>query len=381
MKKVYYVLMSLLLLSCVSRHEEVAEVEIHVNPDAADGFIGSEEVLDTIGCTLIPLGDTKKPIIKVSKLQVQNGKFYILDENTHCLHVFASDGKALFSIDRRGKAGNEYLDLTDFCSTKENIFLLDFLSKKILVCDSLGVFQRKIDISEYWANGLAMVGKDLCLINDDSKPQAGAFHFFQVNEKGECVNKLLPFDLQAGFGSVRNYASIGNDELLFCQAPVNTVYQVTSSGCKSLLDIDFGSYALPDKYYALNLRALLRKGYAENYVLGVDKIFASGKYIFLKYSYGENDYWIIYDRETQEVKRHCRGIAAKSMYQMGLSDFVVQGEWVYEITPAFDFLQHQKYYTPDPPLKLRYAKELENVASQITETSNPVLIRYKLKSS
>ena len=37
-------------------------------------------------------------------------------------------------------------------------FLLDFLSKKILVCDSLGKFQKKIDIGEYWANGLSVIG-------------------------------------------------------------------------------------------------------------------------------------------------------------------------------------------------------------------------------
>ncbi len=379
MKRVYYALMFLLIFSCSPKQEKIAEIEIDINPNAAEGFIGSEDILDTVGCALVPLADTEKPIVRVTKLQVQNSKYYILDENTHCLHVFGHDGKALFSIDRQGKAGNEYLHLTDFHATKENIYLLDFLSKKILVCDSLGKFQKKIDIGEYWANGLSVIGKDLYLINDDSKPQAGAFHFFQIDEDGKCINKLLPFELQAGFGSDKDYASFGNGEFLYCQAPINTVYQVTQDGCKPILDINFGSRALPEDYYTLNLRELLRKGYAKNYVLGIDKIFASDNYIFLKYRYGENNYWIIYDRGAQKVKKHCRGFGPENMYQMGLSDFTVQDGWVYEISPAYDFIQHQKYYTPKPPLEPRYEKELQEVAQRVTEMSNPVLIQYKLK--
>ena len=79
------------------------------------------------------------------------------------------------------------------------------------------------------------------------------------------------------------------------------------------------------------------------------------------------------------MKKHCRGFGPENMYQMGLSDFTVQDGWVYEISPAYDFIQHQKYYTPKPPLEPRYEKELQEVAQRVTEMSNPVLIRYKLK--
>ena len=371
--------MSLLILSCSSRHEKIAETVIDINPNAAEGFIGSEDILDTVGCALIPLAETEKPIVNVTKLQVQSGKFYILDENTHCLHVFGHDGRILFSIDRQGKAGNEYLELTDFHATEQEIFLLDQNSKKILVCDSLGNFKKKIDIHAYWANGLFTIGSDFYIVNNNSEPEAGAYHLFHLTSDGLEKNKYLPFDIRPGFGSRKNYAKGGNNEYLYCQAPINTVYQVTQDGCKPILNINFGSRALPEDYYTLDLRRLLQKGLAKNYILGMDKIFASDKYIFLKYRYGENNYWIIYDREAQRVKTHCRGLGPENMYQMGLSDFVVQDGWVYEISSGFNFTRHQKHYTPDPPLELRYANELQRVAQRVTEMSNPVLIRYKLK--
>lgn len=379
MRKVYYTMMSLLILSCSPKHEKIAEIEIDINPNAAEGFIGSEDILDTVGCTLIPLSDTEKPIVNVTKLQVQNSKYYILDENTHCLHVFGHDGKVLFSIDRQGKAGNEYLELTDFHATEQEIFLLDQNSKKILVCDSLGKFKKKIDFHAYWANGLFTIGEDFYIVNNKSKPEAGAYHLFRLASDGSEKNKYLPFDVRPGFSSRKNYAKGGNNEYLYCQAPINTVYQVTQDGCTPILDINFGSRALPEDYYTLDLRQLLRKGLAKNYILGMDKIFASDKYIFLKYCYGENNYWIIYDREAQRVKKHCRGLGPENMYQMGLSDFTVQDGWVYEISSGFNFTRHQQYYTPKPPLEPRYAKELQEVAQRVTEMSNPVLIRYKLK--
>ena len=56
-----------------------------------------------------PLADTEKPITNATRLKTHGGKIYIQDEETNCLHVFHADGTLDFSIDRRGKAGNEYL--------------------------------------------------------------------------------------------------------------------------------------------------------------------------------------------------------------------------------------------------------------------------------
>ena len=130
MKIVYYALLSLLVLSCTSQPQETAEMKIEIDPTDVGPTLDCKELLDTAGCALIPLGDTRKPIVHVSKLQVVDGKIYVMDESTHCLHVFASNGKALFSIDRQGRAGNEYLALTDFHATRQEIFLLNKVSRR-----------------------------------------------------------------------------------------------------------------------------------------------------------------------------------------------------------------------------------------------------------
>lgn len=382
MKIVYYALLSLLVLSCTSQPQETAEMKIEIDPTDVGPTLDCKELLDTAGCALIPLGDTRKPIVHVSKLQVVDGKIYVMDENTHCLHVFAPDGKALFSIDRQGRAGNEYLALTDFHATRQEIFLLDQDSEKILVCDSLGKFVRKIDIEEYWGNGMFGIGNDIYIVNKQSKPQAGRYHLFRFASDGSFLAKYVPFDCQYGFSSSKYYAPGGYDEFLYCQTPVNTIYQVKPEGCVPLLDIDFGSYAVPEKYYTIGLRKLMKDGIHRSKILGIDKILANEKYIFLEYSYGKDreNYWIIYDRQAQQVKAHFDGLLLSGMYEMGLAEFVIQDEWIYGISSGFNFTRFQKYVLPDcPPLLPRYQKELEEVGKRVTEASNPVLVRYKFK--
>ena len=75
MKRVYYALMFLLIFSCSPKQEKIAEIEIDINPNAAEGFIGSEDILDTVGCALVPLADTEKQILRVTKIKVKNSKY------------------------------------------------------------------------------------------------------------------------------------------------------------------------------------------------------------------------------------------------------------------------------------------------------------------
>lgn len=68
MGKIYCALMSLVMPFCSPKHEKTAEMVIDINPDAAEGLVGSEDIGDTVGCALIPLPDTEKPIVYVTKL-------------------------------------------------------------------------------------------------------------------------------------------------------------------------------------------------------------------------------------------------------------------------------------------------------------------------
>lgn len=170
MKKAFYFFAVLLLLSCHHASQKGHTVSVRIDPDEAENSIAADEWLDTAGCALIPLADTEKPITNATRLKTHGGKIYIQDEETNCLHVFHADGTLDFSIDRRGKAGNEYLWISDFHVTDERLYLLDHIGQKILECDTLGRFIRKRDIDGYYANGIFATDKALFLVNEGSTP-------------------------------------------------------------------------------------------------------------------------------------------------------------------------------------------------------------------
>jgi hypothetical protein len=325
------------------------------------------------------LADTEKPITNATRLKTHGDKIYIQDEETHCLHVFHADGTLDFSIDRRGKAGNEYLWLSDFHATDERLYLLDHIGQKILECDTLGRFIRKRDIDGYYANGIFATNKALFLVNEGSTPEAGAFHVFQFDREGAFRNKFIPFNPDRGFGSSKEYDTDGQGGLLFCQAPDDTVFLVTPEGCTPLVHIDFRRHALPEEYHHLNLLEIMRRGLFRQYVTGINRIFGNGKLVFLQYHYGDDWNWIVYDREQQEVVKHGQTLDVNHTYRIGLNEFAMEDGYVYEICPAFDFLMHVEHFMPRISPEPRYRKELKETAARLTDVSNPVLVRYKFK--
>ena len=379
MKKAFYFLAVLLLLSCHHASQKGHTVFVRIAPDEAENSIAADEWLDTAGCALIPLADTEKPITNATRLKTHRDKIYILDEETHCLHVFHADGTLDFSIDRRGKVGNEYLWLSDFHATGERLYLLDHIGQKILECDTLGRFIRKRDIDGYYANGIFATDKALFLVNEGSTPEAGAFHVFQFDREGAFRNKFIPFNPDRGFGSSKEYDTDGQGGLLFCQAPDNTVFLITPEGCTPLVHIDFGQHALPEEYHHLNLLEIMRRGLYRQYVTGINRIFGNGKLVFLQYHYGDDWNWIVYDRERQEVVKHGRTLDVNHTYRIELCEFAMEDGYVYEICPAFDFLMHVEHFMPRISSEPRYRKELKETAARLTDASNPVLVRYKFK--
>ncbi|WP_462360617.1 6-bladed beta-propeller [Paraprevotella clara] len=316
MKKVFYFFAVLLLLSCHHASQKGHMVSVRIDPDEAENSIAAGEWQDTAGCALIPLADTEKPITNATRLKTHGDKIYIQDEETHCLHVFHADGTLDFSIDRRGKAGNEYLWLSDFHATDERLYLLDHIGQKILECDTLGRFIRKRDIDGYYANGIFATNKALFLVNEGSTP---------------------------------------------------------------LVHIDFRRHALPEEYHHLNLLEIMRRGLFRQYVTGINRIFGNGKLVFLQYHYGDDWNWIVYDREQQEVVKHGQTLDVNHTYRIGLNEFAMEDGYVYEICPAFDFLMHVEHFMPRISPEPRYRKELEETAARLTDASNPVLVRYKFK--
>lgn len=70
-----------------------------------------------------------------------------------------------------------------------------------------------------------------------------------------------------------------------------------------------------------------------------------------------------------------------SMYRMGFSDYYICNNCVYNIVDATLFkILVEEIIKKNSKSKDKYILELEKINREITDYSNPVIIKYKLKS-
>ena len=77
----------------------------------------------------------------------------------------------------------------------------------------------------------------------------------------------------------------------------------------------------------------------------------------------------------------CKGILISSMYRMGFGDYYIHNNCVYSIVEASLFkILVEEIIKKNSKSNDKYITELEKINQEITDYSNPVIIKYKLKS-
>lgn len=339
MKKVILLLgMSFLLCAC-SQSEKIIDMPVvHVDVNAAESFIDAGWLLDTTECAIIPLQSSSTPISTIAKIQVVDTLLYMLDSNTRCLHVFTDNGAFLRTIKRLGKSSEEYLDISDFYVENGQIYILDQYSMKVLVFNEDGAYNRNIKITDYWANNLFVIGGKVFLMNNNSEAAAGKYRLFEIDSLGTCLAKYIPFNVNFGFSSMENnYSTLGKN-VMFCQSPINVIYEVAENNFRPYMQIDFGKQNLPKGYYEYDLRKILKEGVNKKFVLGIDGLSETSDYLFLRFRYSGQQYLAIVNKATDKVERICSGLVINDMYSIGLADYHVCGDYIYDIYSAYDFI-------------------------------------------
>lgn len=80
----------------------------------------------------IPLyGSIENPIAHVDELQMTKNGIYILDKRRNQLHVYGNDGNRRFTLQAKGHANEEYLEIACFAVKDSSVFVVDNYGKKI----------------------------------------------------------------------------------------------------------------------------------------------------------------------------------------------------------------------------------------------------------
>lgn len=110
--------------------------KVEINLDTKENIVKLSDIADTV--TFIPL-ETKEEsrLGSIDKLILENGNYIIVDKQlASAVFVFDQRGKFLQKIGRKGKAKNEYIELTDAAVDNDNVYIYDARGKKV-ICYSM----------------------------------------------------------------------------------------------------------------------------------------------------------------------------------------------------------------------------------------------------
>lgn len=279
--------------SCVVS-ESIPERTVVVNMEPGE-LLGNDYVAEAFTIDrLLPLKTGR--IASVDKIDIRNGRLYVLDGRLHRLWAFSLDGDSLLCIDKRGHAGDEYMGITDFAvGDNGDITIYDARSAKVVHYGSDGSFRDCVRLD--YADGFLQRrnGNVVLLYNRNG--------VVALTEYGEDGNKLHQAECEVARAPV-SLSYLGGvveqgDSVLFTVPFDHTVYAMLGETVMPKYKMDFPGHRIPDELWTDDKAAILRKLGRIDGVLYIDQMGIYGRNLFMSTNRSTP---IIYDTDKNEAR-------------------------------------------------------------------------------
>ena len=131
-KNIFYIFVILILISasaCSKKQKtNTPQKKITIDLSTTSTISDLVKIIDDI--QILPLKSDK--LMSVSKLIADSGYYYILDKSGHQILKFDAEGKYIYSINKRGKARDEYISIKDISLSKNCIRVYDGATGKLI---------------------------------------------------------------------------------------------------------------------------------------------------------------------------------------------------------------------------------------------------------
>lgn len=384
--KLFLVSLSIIFVCCKNSntYEQMGSI-VRVDMDNAKSYITDEEsgLIVPNECELVQM-NCLTGIGTIEDMKFDNDKMVLLDNGKQRIHILNKEGVCEHEIYRLGKSANEYIEITDFFAANGKVYVLDMSSLKVVEYDYEGQCQGVTNISEYWANSFFVIKDHIFLVNDRSETEHGKYHIYEIKKDGTLVKSYIPFDEGPGLSCDIYTSCYSTDSVFYAQRESNTIFKVTQGKCEPFITLDFGKYNLPEKYRSMDARELMSNTNNEykNYVLGIEKIQSSGDLLFVRFQANSDNYLLVINHKTKAVVLFCKGIAVSSMYHMGLMNYYMHGNSIYNVYDGEDFVDYiENLGDAENSIEEKYLVELKEIASERdSDSGNPIIIKYNVRN-
>lgn len=299
MKRIQFIFLLLVLLvfySCTfHKKEQKTETKIEriiLDPELKETSIDASFLIDSSYVEYIALETNEDCLIAdVKNVFLKKNKIIIYDNVQHAAFIFNRDGSFHTKIHRIGNGPGEYSPYVyDMFATDSYIAVFCSANKKILLYDYDGRFV------EEFSTGVAL-GHAVFTFDEEN------FHFINgwgynspdelygyycVNRKNGRITKGLPYtkeDIAVGRGwGLKRYASFTPDRALALRSTTDTIYQILPDGeLSARYYVDIIKNKIPRELAEGNNGVAVKQSISSDYILGIEGVLESEKYIFLTY--------------------------------------------------------------------------------------------------
>ena len=287
-----------IILACIMHgcavSEHIPERTVVVNMNS-DGIVGNDYVSKAFTIErLLPLKTSG--IASADKLDIRNGRLYVLDGALHRLWAFSLDGDSLMCINKRGHAGDEYMGITDFAvGDNGDITIYDANSAKIVRYDANGRFKNSVGLD--YADGflLRKNGNAVLLYNRAGK---ATLTEYAPDGKELCQTECDVAETPLRLSYLGGVAEQG-DSVLFTVPFDHTVYAMAGGAVTPKYRFEFPGHRIPDDLWADDKKAALRKLGNTDGVLHIDRLELHSGRLFMSTN---SNIPIVYDIARNEAR-------------------------------------------------------------------------------
>lgn len=302
-KTIYFLFCIFCIFSCNSAKTNTDSKEIIDIDKVAVTNINVEDLFDQISFLSIDNNNVLLP--GAAKIIYKNGGIYISDG--FILYMYDINGKITGIINKKGRAKGEYLEITDFDVSNDNIIILDRNKKNILVFDKNGLFEFDVTLTVFASTFVINNDSTLILNNDYSTyedSQKGKITTININSKEISyfgafnLNKTNYMHIIGGF----NFYKDGK-ELFFFENFNPLVYKIENSNVVEDICIKLPN-APKSSYYNTDFKDVadfITNFTQNNYASGISNLYCSNKKIIFKFFYNQKDYYCSYNRNSKQV--------------------------------------------------------------------------------
>lgn len=300
----------------------------------------------------------------ISEMKMVDDCFYICDKHEGALYKVDKEGKVLLRLANKGRAKDEYYNMTDVDIDPHNgdIHVWDAVSHRFIVYSNNGSFIKDVPNNEVVRDFAVTNNGGYLIYTPDYNGQARR-GLWLIDSNGTFKKQLVEIDEDFKYGGIypRYLVSLGKNSVgLMGGEDRDYIYEVKDDSAIVRYHLDFG-YSIPKE---LAERTLLN---FENY---------KGK-IYTKNSYLENKRWLLFcSSNIEQTSMSIYDKKENKHYQISKPEDIVQDVGLYGEAL---YMNDSIYICVVEPNNFPNKEELKKIPIAIGNNSNPLFVIGKIK--